>query len=722
MELESATSERSFRDDKVNELLEVVTQADDRLKLDWPQEQETLKRSKLDDRFLSGGRGEGPQRQSLPFFGNLWGASPTLLTYSLVGKAYKAAGQAGAALHTMVVLQAYQADLLKDISAGGTIDEEVLSELCRTTDLSLRATKQTGCAIGCFMAAMVSTERHLWLNLMGIKERERAFLLDAQVSPLRGVCEVSFPPCSSVRTVSHPVPTRSGLHEAGRPEGETSAPFRETGSVEATARYLFLGRITDSAGQRGHRTCFPARQRVRLLEPILSGSQERLGAASNFGSSWVKPRHSTGHRKFLRFTFSGEAYQYQSQELALQHRDVVLAHLISLGLRLNAKKGVLSPAQRTTYMGVLWDSITIQAQLSSAHVESILNILKNIKLSQKSQGISSEGLTLGPTLDPCCRCTMLTTDASLTGWGAALSGHPAQGIWRGHLLDWHISCLEMMAVFPALKFFLQQLRGYHVPVRVDNTVVDKFLSLRAIYILGHMNMEADFLSRQAVIHGEWKFHPAVVSQIWERFYEAGPCFTEDCTMSPLLLSDSSSFPGSGRDGPYVAQSTSLRFSPDCSAPGSHGQGPSTGVSPLTDSAPLADQSVVLRSNIPPLRLAVGDSGQERSPISDAGDSISSPARALEPLCLAPEEDQLRDAGLPADVVETILSARAPSTRRSYALKWRVFKTWCVSHHAEPVHCQVDSVLEFLQEKLSSETSPGTLTISACHTLIDGGTH
>ncbi|KAI2663287.1 Tyrosine recombinase slr0733 [Labeo rohita] len=205
----------------------------------------------------------------------------------------------------------------------------------------------------------------------------------------------------------------------------------------------------------------------------------------------------------------------------------------------------------------------------------------------------------------------------------------------------------------------------------------------------------------------------------------GPlCFTGDSTMSPLLLSDSSSSPGSGRDGPHVAQTASVRISPDCSAPGSPSQGPSTGVSPLIDSAPLADQSMVLRSNIPPRRLAVGDSGQERSPISGAGDNISSPARALEPSCLAPEGDQLRDAGLPADVVETILSARAPSTRRSYALKWRVFESWCVTHHADPVHCQVVSVLEFLQEKLSSGISPGTLrvyvaAISACHTLIDG---
>ncbi len=47
----------------------------------------------------------------------------------------------------------------------------------------------------------------------------------------------------------------------------------------------------------------------------------------------------------------------------------------------------------------------------------------------------------------------------------------------------------------------------------------------------------------------------------------------------------------------------------------------------------------------------------------------------------------------------------------------------MTHHTDPVHCQVVSVLKFLQEKLSSGTCPGTLrdyvsTISACHALID----
>ncbi len=100
------------------------------------------------------------------------------------------------------------------------------------------------------------------------------------------------------------------------------------------------------------------------------------------------------HRKFLRFSFRGKAFQYrvlpcrlalsprtftkcidaalaplrlqgirvlnyiddwlilaQSREMAVRHRDVILGHIRSLRLRLNTKKIVLSPAQRTTFLG-----------------------------------------------------------------------------------------------------------------------------------------------------------------------------------------------------------------------------------------------------------------------------------------------------------------------------------------------------------------------------------
>ncbi len=87
--------------------------------------------------------------------------------------------QAGVALHTMAILQAYQAEVLKEMDKGDGVTPEAVTELRRATDLALRATKHTGRAVGRSMAGLVATERHLWLNLTEI--REKVFLLDALV-------------------------------------------------------------------------------------------------------------------------------------------------------------------------------------------------------------------------------------------------------------------------------------------------------------------------------------------------------------------------------------------------------------------------------------------------------------------------------------------------------------------------------------------------------------
>ena len=56
-------------------------------------------------------------------------------------------------------------------------------ELRKATDLSLRITKEKARAIGRSMAGLVCVERHLWLNLSGMKEKEKHFLLDSPISP-----------------------------------------------------------------------------------------------------------------------------------------------------------------------------------------------------------------------------------------------------------------------------------------------------------------------------------------------------------------------------------------------------------------------------------------------------------------------------------------------------------------------------------------------------------
>lgn len=54
-----------------------------------------------------------------------------------------------------------------------------------------------------------------------------------------------------------------------------------------------------------------------------------------------------------------------------------------LGLKLNLKKNVLSPVQRTTFFGVVSVSNMMQAHLSPAHAELILTAVRDIRLGQE---------------------------------------------------------------------------------------------------------------------------------------------------------------------------------------------------------------------------------------------------------------------------------------------------------------------------------------------------
>ncbi|KAI2647585.1 Protein P [Labeo rohita] len=554
-------------------------------------------------------------------------SKPLRVTSALVGKGYTAAGQAGACLHTMSVLQAYQADLLKELDEGAEIRDCDISELRRTADLSLRATKETARAIGRSMASLVAAERHLWLTLSDMKEKDRVFLLDAPLSPsglfgdaVNAVVDRYQEARKQAAAFQRFLPRRRPTHEAAeleQPRPRTSSSHRETqkqsvatrtpphrGRVRRRSRSGPPGRspicgscfslggprpsgpdgagplrvapsgssgvhriircpappvpsggcLAHPAGDSGRsslRRAFPSvssgQRRSRAGgSPPLRGSQgpldqvlpagqplqdtglatrvtpeaslERLvplvdhlaawkllpnvsawvlhtverGYRIQFGASpppfngvfptlvgpeqglvmeqevatllrkeaievvppqfresgfysryFIVPKKDGGlrpildlrllNRSVMRLKFrmltevpevcfqgrslpiSGSSFRSstlprtftkcvdaalaplrlqgirilnyiddwlilaQSEMVAVRHRDVVLAHMKELGLRLNAKKSVLSPVQRTTYLGVVWDSTTMQAQLSPARIESILAAVMRVK-------------------------------------------------------------------------------------------------------------------------------------------------------------------------------------------------------------------------------------------------------------------------------------------------------------------------------------------------------
>ncbi|KAI2657541.1 hypothetical protein H4Q32_008891 [Labeo rohita] len=467
----------------------------------------------------------------------------------------------------------------------------------------------------------------------------------------------------------------------------------------------------------------------------------------------------------------------QSEYMVVQHRDVVLAHLKELGLRLNAKKSVLSPLQRTTYLGVVWDSTTMQARLSPARIESILTAVTRVKEGRsltvkqfqrllglmaaastvipfgllymrplqwwlRTKGFSPEGKPVlhdqGHAAMPTCLRHVEEALVPVSGPGVTSSlsprnasdgcvshrlgcGHewpPARGLWSSSHLTWHINCLEMLAMFRALKHFLPDLIGRHVLVRTDNTAVvyyinhqrglrsrpiyklvhqilvwsqDKLLSLRAIHVPGHLNMGADILSRQGPRPGEWMLHPEVVKQIWRVFGQA----------QVDLFATQENLHWAGCHGTDVAEASSVRLSTDRSAPGSSGEsapgrGPSSFSSPV-----LASPSLVLEPDFPPQRLSMGDSRQEGSPLSGGRHHPPPSPRVVEVMGVAPEGEHLVPSCLSTEVVETILQSRAPSTRKLYVLKWKLFTSWCGHRQQDPVNCPVGTVLEFLQDRFAA---------------------
>ncbi len=278
----------------------------------------------------------------------------------------------------------------------------------------------------------------------------------------------------------------------------------------------------------------------------------------------------------------------QSREQLGDHRDLVLRHLNQLGLRVNWEKSKLSPVQRISFLGVELDSVSMTAlssfrgrnviplkqfqrllgHMASAAAVTPLGLLHmrplqhwlhsrvprwawrhgtlRVGISQQCRRSLSPWTDLaflraGVPLEQVSRHTVVTTDASSTGWGATCNGQAASGLWTGRRLLWHINCLELWAVHLALRQFRPLLLGKHVLVRTDNSAAvsyinrlggirshrmsqlarhlllwshTQFKSLRAVHIPGQPNRAADALSRQLTFPGEWRLHPETIRLIW----------------------------------------------------------------------------------------------------------------------------------------------------------------------------------------------------------------
>ncbi len=145
---------------------------------------------------------------------------------------------------------------------------------------------------------------------------------------------------------------------------------------------------------------------------------------------------------------------------------------------------------------------------------------------------------------------------------------------------------------------------------------------------------------------------------------------------------------------------------------------------LVSGSILAQQDLVPGTHAPRDSPSLANSSEEGSAFSEMGHPMAPAPRPVETPRMVPGWDAEVLADLPQEVALTITSARAPSTRRAYTLKWNLFVEWCSSHQEDPRRCSIRAVLSFLQQGLERRLSPSTLkvyvaAISAYHDPVEG---
>ncbi len=130
---------------------------------------------------------------------------------------------------------------------------------------------------------------------------------------------------------------------------------------------------------------------------------------------------------------------------------------------------------------------------------------------------------------------------------------------------------------------------------------------------------------------------------------------------------------------------------------------------LVSGSILAQQDLVPGTHDPRDSPSLADYFEEGSAFSEMGHPLAPASRPVETPCVVSGWDAEVLGDLPQEVALTITSARAPSTRQSYALKWNLFVEWC-SHHVDPRRCSIRAVLSFLQQGLERRLSPSTLNV------------
>ena len=90
-------------------------------------------------------------------------------------------------------------------------------------------------------------------------------------------------------------------------------------------------------------------------------------------------------------------------------------------------------------------------------------------------------------------------------------------------------------------------------------------------------------------------------------------------------------------------------------------------------------------------------GPELNPGSDGRSTPSPRDRSPQVSRLEAIRSNLQNQGFPQPVVELLIAANRPTTRKAYESAWRNWSNWCLRQNTDPLSVDLGNILSFLAE-------------------------
>ena len=177
------------------------------------------------------------------------------------------------------------------------------------------------------------------------------------------------------------------------------------------------------------------------------------------------------------------------------------------------------------------------------------------------------------------------------------------------------------------------------------------------------------------------------------------------------------------DGTALGQKSGVCFPPNGTGNDVHTQNTQRGSGSHSRATLVAEKGLVPHSAGGNSRTSHSASRSSRSVARPTGHGASRPrdppVNRLEGL-----RESLKTSGISQEAATTIEAAHRPSTRALYKRKWEVFRVWCDRRHVNPVHPPIRKVINYLQHLLSVPIKVATIlthisALSVCCDPIEG---